>query len=289
MFFISQIFLPRRGFDEPPNTAHVVRLRSALACARLDRARVGNLGLLIALLALTLVVTATLAIAQGPTGTKPRAPRAALGTAFTYQGQLKRSGSAYTGACDMQFALYDAASNGTQIGTTQSVSGVTVTNRLFTTPIDFGASAFDGNKRFLQIAVKCGSDASYTTLTSLQELTATPYARFSANTPWSGLSGVPNPVTFLVNPSSCSNGQVATWNGTTWTCAAATSYSAGNGLALVGNVFSVDENVVATQVWVRGALHFDDGIVNTANVPGTVVRRDDFGGEALQQALSRRT
>jgi hypothetical protein len=99
-------------------------VRSALACARLDRARVGNLGLLIALIALTLVVTTALAIAQGPAGTgQPRAPRANAGTAFTYQGQLKSGGNAVNGTCDFQFGLWDDANVGTQIGTTQSVSG----------------------------------------------------------------------------------------------------------------------------------------------------------------------
>lgn len=34
---------------------------------------------------------------------------AALGTAFTYQGQLQQSATPVNGACDFQFALFDAA------------------------------------------------------------------------------------------------------------------------------------------------------------------------------------
>ena len=39
-----------------------------------------------------------------------------LGTAFTYQGRLDRDGSPFTGTCDFQFGLWDAASEGSQIG-----------------------------------------------------------------------------------------------------------------------------------------------------------------------------
>ncbi|MDE3089791.1 MAG: hypothetical protein KGJ80_10475, partial [Chloroflexota bacterium] len=50
-------------------------------------------------LLLALLFTASETTAQGPTGGK-RNPRAALGNAFTYQGQLKSGGSAYSGTCD---------------------------------------------------------------------------------------------------------------------------------------------------------------------------------------------
>ena len=74
-----------------------------------------------------------------------------LGTAFTYQGQLKSSGAAYTGTCDMQFSLYDDFAAGTQIGTTQTLNSVTVTNSLFTVKLDFGTNIFAGEKRYLEI------------------------------------------------------------------------------------------------------------------------------------------
>ena len=83
------------------------------------------------------------------------APAAALGTAFTYQGQLKSGGTPYNGACDFQFKLYDASSAGAQIGATQTASNVSVSSGVFTTPIDFGAGAFDGNARWLDISAHC--------------------------------------------------------------------------------------------------------------------------------------
>jgi len=101
---------------------------------------------------------------------------ALVGTAFTYQGQLKSGGNPVNGTCDFQFTLYDAASGGTSLGT-QTKTGVSVTNGLFTIPdLDFGAGAFQGDARWLQIEVKCAGDPSYTTLTPRQALTAAPYA-----------------------------------------------------------------------------------------------------------------
>jgi len=99
-----------------------------------------------------------------------------LGTSFTYQGQLKKGGSPVNDTCNFQFSLYDAASSGMKIGSTVTVWDVNVNNGLFTTQIDFGSGRFNGNARWLEIAVKCPEDSSYTTLSPRQALTATPYA-----------------------------------------------------------------------------------------------------------------
>lgn len=48
------------------------------------------------------------------------------GDGFTYQGQLQSNGSAITDTCAMQFSLWDAPGDGTQIGTTQSMNAVAV-------------------------------------------------------------------------------------------------------------------------------------------------------------------
>jgi hypothetical protein len=100
-----------------------------------------------------------------------------VGTAFTYQGQLKSGGSAYNGTCNFQFGLWDSLSGGLQVSgtSTQTVSSVTVTNGLFTAPIDFGANAFNGDARYLGIAVACPS-GSYIPMTARQALTPAPMA-----------------------------------------------------------------------------------------------------------------
>ncbi len=102
---------------------------------------------------------------------------ALAGTAFTYQGRLRSSGAPYTGNCDFQFSLWNAASGGTQIGSTVTASPVFVHAGLFTTTINFGDGAFNGEERFLQIAVRCPvGSGSYTTLAPRQKLTPAPYA-----------------------------------------------------------------------------------------------------------------
>lgn len=93
-----------------------------------------------------------------------------LGTAFTYQGQLRESGVRFTGTADMDFALFDAASVGNQVGSTIMLVAVAVTDGVFTVELDFGASALNGDARWLEITV--GTE----TLSPRQALNGTPYA-----------------------------------------------------------------------------------------------------------------
>ena len=158
---------------------------------------------------------------------------ASVGTAFTYQGQLTKGGSAYTGSCDFQFSLYDALSGGTQVGSTDTQTGVTVTNGLFTVQLDFGASAFTGSARWLEIKVQCVGDSGYTTLTPRQPLTPAPYALFaSAATNFSGalggdVSGTQSVTSvtrlrgFTLASTAPTSGQVLQYNGTQWAPASA--------------------------------------------------------------------
>jgi hypothetical protein len=104
---------------------------------------------------------------------------APLGTAFTYQGRLGDGGVAANGSYDLTLKLYDAATNGTQVGATADLRGQGVTNGLFTVTLDFGAAAFAGDARWLDIAVRSSGGSAYTTLTPRQPLTATPYALYA--------------------------------------------------------------------------------------------------------------
>ena len=110
--------------------------------------------------------------------TSPLNAQTPAGTAFTYQGQLKSSGVPVNDTCEFEFSLWDAETDGSLIGS-NGVTGVEVVDGLFTVKIDFGAGAFDGDARWLEIAVLGSGDAEFTTLTPRQELTPTPYAEFA--------------------------------------------------------------------------------------------------------------
>ncbi|RMF38282.1 MAG: hypothetical protein D6759_01180 [Chloroflexi bacterium] len=130
-----------------------------------------NLGLVLVLVAL--VVGLPLAArAQGPA---PQGTMAALGTGFTYQGRLAdNNGNPLSGTYDFQFKLYDASTGGSQVGSTVTKSGVSVSGGLFSVELDFG-DVFDGTALWLEVAVKKPTESSYTTL-GRQKLTAAPYA-----------------------------------------------------------------------------------------------------------------
>ncbi len=231
-----------------------------------------------------------LSLAQGPAPEQAEGAQAALGTAFTYQGRLTDNGSPADGTYDFQFTLYDAATGGNVVGSAVTLDNISVSDGLFTVQLDFGANAFDGNARWLEIAVRPGSSTgSYTSLAPRQPLSAVPYALYSTSAPWSGLTGVPagfadgvdNDTTYSPGtgltlsggvfslatsyrlPQGCANGQIAKWNGSEWACAAdadsggdITGVTAGTGLTGGGTsgdvTLSLDTNYTDDRYWKIG-------------------------------------
>src|SRR5437870_1197770 len=106
---------------------------------------------------------------------------AAQTTAFTYQGRLTDGGTPANGNYDLQFALWDSASSGSQIGSTQTVNIVPVSSGIFAVTLDFGANAFPGANRFLEISARLSDASSFTLLSPRQPITSTPYAVRSSN------------------------------------------------------------------------------------------------------------
>ncbi len=125
-----------------------------------------------------------------------------LPDAFTYQGRLNSAGSPLTGTADVQFSLWDSIEAGTQVGLTFTQTEVAVSNGVFTASPDFGAAAFQGQARWIQIAVRspAGSGA-YTTLTPRQALTAAPYALYAKNNWAMGGNAATNSATNFVGTS----------------------------------------------------------------------------------------
>ncbi len=141
-------------------------------------------------LLVTIIVLATLVLgvagAAAQSGGLPAAPQAALDNSFTYQGYLTDdTGTPIHDSCDLRFLLLDAASGGNVIGASDDHNNVQVEHGYFTVRLndgnEYGANAFNGEERYIQIEVWCGT-ATGVTLTP-QRLSAVPYAVYALNIP----------------------------------------------------------------------------------------------------------
>ena len=141
---------------------------------------------LLLLVSLTIVLTVGVLGASsqsnisGITETEALLPTSAnvnVGTGFTYQGRLQDTNGNANGEYDFQFVLYDHQTTGSQISSTLSKDEVLVKDGLFTTYLDFGGAAFNGDARYLEIRVRPGnSSGSYEILPDRQKITAVPLA-----------------------------------------------------------------------------------------------------------------
>ena len=111
-----------------------------------------------------------------------------VGTAFTYQGQLKDGGLPAEGNYDLRFRLYDDPNAGAQVGSDTYADDWLVSGGLFNVELDFGA-VFAGDALWLEVAVRPWDSVDpHTVLSPRQPLTASPYALYALNSP--GSSGL---------------------------------------------------------------------------------------------------
>ncbi|UCD76201.1 MAG: hypothetical protein JSV91_04620, partial [Phycisphaerales bacterium] len=67
-----------------------------------------------------------------------------LPTSFTYQGELRQADEPVTGEADMIFRLFDAETDGTQIGDTVGLAYIPIAAGRFAVQLDFGVEVFNG-------------------------------------------------------------------------------------------------------------------------------------------------
>lgn len=190
------------------------------------------------------------------------------GTAFTYQGHLEHNGSPGNDTFDFLFRLYDASTNGTQIGGNLSLLDVPVSNGLFVVTLDFGPGMFTGSNRWLQIGARTATIRGiFTTLLPRQLLTPTPYAIFAENVASGGISA-----SQLNTPAVPSSGQVLGFNGASlvWTnpAAIASAWSLnGNSGTIPGANFVGTLDNVPLDLYANGLrglrLEYDERTVGT--------------------------
>lgn len=170
-------------------------------------------------------------VAQNTAPQDSTVAQSVIGSAFSYQGQLKNSGGPVNGVCDFEFTLWEAGSSTAELGK-QSKTNISVSNGLFTIPdLDFGANAFVSDaERWLGIAVRCpAASGSYTALSPRQRIAPVPYSLFSKTTG----SLLNQPLATTVPQTN----QVLKWNGTQWSPAPDETGAGGGGSAwlLTGN------------------------------------------------------
>jgi hypothetical protein len=110
-------------------------------------------------------------------------------TAFTYQGKLSDAGIPANGDYEIKFGLADALSGGS-VFNTLTKDPVTASDGVFTVELDYGAPAFIGFNRWIEVSVRpSGSVDPFEILSPRQTVTSTPYAIHAGSVNASSLIG----------------------------------------------------------------------------------------------------
>lgn len=100
-------------------------------------------------------------------------------TTFTYQGELGKSGSPWSGTADFRIGLYTGATGGGILGSPLTRTNVPVTDGRFNVTLDYGTdfNLFNGIPKWLEIEVRApAGSGSYVTLTPRQQVTRSPFS-----------------------------------------------------------------------------------------------------------------
>jgi hypothetical protein len=245
-------------------------------------------------LGLVAIVPVATALGDDPPNDTTRQIQAvtALGTSFSYQGRLVDAGSPANGAYDFQFLLEDSETGGAQIGSTAVKADVVVTNGLFTTDLDFGAAAFNGDARWIEIQVRAGSSSgAYTVLSPRQSVSPAPYALYAKATGGfvvplavSGTSaGAPATTTGLLTVTQAGTGIAISGQRTTTDPAqypAIIGTNAGGGAGVQGE--SIFATGVGVQGFGNGATGFGGYFTGNTGVKAVAGNGAAVGGAAVE-------
>lgn len=134
--------------------------------------------------ALMMAVTATIAMGQ----TNPP-------TAVTYQGELRQSGSLYSGSADFRIALLNGPAGSVIHGPITRLNVAVAEGRFTLSGLEFGTN-FESADKWYQVEVRVPHDptdtAAYVTMTPAVPVAAAPRAVFAERTNWSNILSMPS-------------------------------------------------------------------------------------------------
>jgi hypothetical protein len=171
----------------------------------------------LALAGLLLATTGTRARGDAPSLTVPLAQASVVSDTISYQGRLlDAADDPVDGVLSITFSLYDEAVGGTALWSESQ--SVVVDDGLLAVQLDVSPTLFDGQALWLGIQV--AGDAQE--LLPRQPLLPVPYAFYAFSGPWSGLTDVPSGLDDgdddVLGALSCSSGEIAEWDGSSWVC-----------------------------------------------------------------------
>ncbi len=198
-------------------------------------------------------------------------------TAFVYQGKLTDNNLSPSGSYDLTFTLWDDPTAGNQIGSLARPA-VPVSAGVFSVNLDFGAAAFSGANRYLEIAVRQSGGGSFTTLSPRQQMTSAPYSIRSLSAANADVAATANSATTASSATTAA------------TAATATNFSG----ILGGDVTGTQDATVVSSVGGLTAANVAAGSQaanNAASATGasTIVKRDasgNFSAGTITAALS---
>lgn len=103
-----------------------------------------------------------------------------VGSEINLRGQLHKSGLPASGLFDVEFVLYEDAIAGVPLQQS-ALTAVQVTDGVFAVPVDFGASAFDGLAKFVELRVRESGTSTYSVLQPRTPIRVVPYAATALN------------------------------------------------------------------------------------------------------------
>lgn len=218
----------------------------------------------------------------------PSTQAKSIGTAFTYQGRLLDEQTAAEGLYDFRFQLFDSVIDGNQVDGDLFVSDINVNDGFFTVKLDFGSEAFNGDTRWLQIAVRPGystSSSLFEVLYPRQEITPVPYALWSekCGTIEYVKSGGTSEIQAAIDRLADANGGIVQLSATTYICEPDTEIILKSGVHIRGVVpkLGPDVTVTTTRYIIDTALDLHGGTIFTqSGEPSVAV----FGGNDIYGA-----